>query len=82
MNVSLTPVETVDPAWIDSTCLCVNAHPATVVPSVTLTYAGYIFIYKYILFIYLHFWRYTVHTGPEMYMSRWPSNIKVNNYQN
>lgn len=34
----LTPVEMVGPVWIDSICLCVNAHLATVVPSVTQTY--------------------------------------------
>lgn len=38
MSVNLTPVGMVAPVWIDSTCLCVNVHQATVVQSATLMY--------------------------------------------
>lgn len=45
-SVSLTPVETEAPAWIDSTCLCVNARLATVVPPVTWMYVRCTFFFS------------------------------------
>lgn len=44
MNVRLTRVEMVAPAWIALTCFCVSAHPATAAPSVIPAYVSLLYL--------------------------------------
>lgn len=49
MSARLTPVEMEVLVWIDSTCLCVNAHLATADLLVTLMY-----VLPSVLLLYVH----------------------------